>query len=336
MYEALLVVSFVVISPLMLARAAPVQLTRGALAVVRRLAGLQKRSVRVAGFNIVYLEGGAGEPLLLLHGVGADKDNFNLVAQKLRQHYRVIVPDLPGFGDSDKPHEARYGLAEQVARLAAFATAIGAERFHLGGNSMGGMVAGAIAVAHPERVLSLWLLTPAGVKSAKPSELMRKIDAGEHLPIFARNAAEMRALLAFSCHRAPYVPGFIIEALSRRQRKHYALNQKVVAQLLEGPSLDELIPPGFTLPTLIVWGERDRALDCSGADILHRLLINSRVSLLPNVGHVPMIEAPARVVADYVQFLRQSSIVAAPPRASTKVANIVVSDDDCPAHHPST
>lgn len=305
MVSVLLISGLLVISFLW-TRLAPAQATNLLLAAGRWAIGMRRHEVRVAGFNIVYLEGGQGEPLLLLHGIGADKDNFNLVARALRKRYRVIVPDIPGFGESDKPADAGYGVQQQVARIAAFATAVGAARFHVGGNSMGGMIAGALAVAEPQRVLSLWLLAPAGVKSAKPSELIQKIEAGEPLPIFARNADEMRALLAFACHRAPWLPGFVIEAAARLQRDNYALNQTIVAELFAGPGLDELMGDGPATPTLIVWGDHDRALHYSGATILHALLPNSSVQLMTDIGHVPMIEAPRRVVRDYLEFQRSA------------------------------
>lgn len=283
----------------------PVQATRVALAVARRLTGLVRRQIVIDDLNVVYLEGGRGETMLLLHGAGADKENFLHVARRLRRRYRVLIPDLPGFGESDKPDDISYRASDQSRRLVAFANALGAERFHLGGNSMGGLIAGVLASEYPDKVLSLWLLAPAGVKAARPSELMRKLAAGEKLPIFARNTAEMRAVIAFATHRAPWMPAFFIDAMAIRQRDHYALNLRIVDELTEGPWLDELPLSRVTMPTLIVWGERDRALDRSGAAVLSALLPDARVVLMPDTGHVPMIEAPAAAVRDYLRFLHE-------------------------------
>ena len=72
-----------------------------------------------------YLEGGQGEPLVLIHGFSADKDNFTRVARFLTPHYRVICPDLPGFGDATRDPSARHGIADQVTRLKAFLGALG-------------------------------------------------------------------------------------------------------------------------------------------------------------------------------------------------------------------
>ena len=132
----------------------------------RTRCGLEAKRVQAAGFDIAYLEGGAGEPLVLVHGFGADKDNFARVAAYLIPHYRVLVPDLPGFGESSRSEGVSYAAAPQAERLRAFVRAVGVERVHLGGNSMGGFVVTQYAIDHPTEVASLWLLGPAGTRAA--------------------------------------------------------------------------------------------------------------------------------------------------------------------------
>src|SRR5256885_1209839 len=100
----------------------------------RRAAGLRTRSVDIPGFRIVFAEGGRGEPLVLLHGIGGDKDNWTYVSLFLRRRYRLIVPDLPGFGESSKLPGAGYGIEQQGERLHSFLQRIGIARAHFGGN----------------------------------------------------------------------------------------------------------------------------------------------------------------------------------------------------------
>ena len=277
--------------------------TNAALALTRRLLGVQRRSIVVDGLRIVYLEIGCGEPLLLLHGLGADKDNFLITAWMLRRRFRVIVPDLPGFGESDKPPDASYRVPVQIERLRAFARALGITRFHVGGNSMGGLIAGAYAVTHPQDTLSLWLLAPAGVKAAKPSVLMAAIaNRAQQLPIFARDVREMRQLIAFATGKPLPMPYCVLATMAAQQQRNATLHRRIVDEMVEGPWLDELMASRPATPTLIVWGDQDRALDVSGAAVLHALLPNSTLIILPGVGHIPMIEVPHRAGRAYLAF----------------------------------
>lgn len=281
----------------------PESAARMTVRLARWLLGLKTHTVMADGVRITYFEGGRGRPLILVHGMGADKDNFLQIAAMLAKHFRVIVPDLPGFGDSDKPADRVYGIEQQVVALRAFTAALGIEQFDLGGNSMGGFVAGAYGAAHPEQVCSLWLLAPAGVKSAEASELIVALAADGPVPILGRTPAELLKVLAFVTHRAPKVPGYMVRALAMQQDRQYEFNRAVIRQLLADSPLDERFAAAPVLiPTLIVWGDKDRALHYSGADILHRLLPHSQVCVLSDVGHVPQIEAPRRIVRDYLAF----------------------------------
>lgn len=279
---------------------------RTVLRLTRRMLGLREASVQVLGLQIRYLHAGKGEPLVLLHGMGADKDNFLKVAAALSKHYRVIVPDLPGFGESDKPDQTeRYSIESQVAFLHAFASQLELGPFDLGGNSMGGFIAGAYAAAHPAQVVSLWLLAPAGVKSAKPTELMRNIVSGGPLPILGRTTEDLRRIIRFVTCKPPYLPDFMIRAMAFEQDRQYELNHRIVQLLWLGPGLDDLLAAAaLKTPTLIVWGLEDRALDYSGAEILHRLLPGSQLRLLADVGHLPQIEVPGLLVKQYLEFRR--------------------------------
>jgi hypothetical protein len=120
----------------------PEKATRSFFNQQRHSAGLVRKEVELpGGLRCVYLEGGRGEPLMLIHGFGADKDTFVRVARHLTPHYHLIVPDVPGFGESAHPPAADYAPPAQVERLRALAKALGVGRLHLGGNSMGGQIA---------------------------------------------------------------------------------------------------------------------------------------------------------------------------------------------------
>lgn len=276
---------------------------RTLIGAARLAVGVSRKEVKVEGFRLVYLEGGQGAPLILLHGLGADKDNFLLVARSLGKRFRLIVLDLPGFGESDKPPDQSYAISEQVRRLHAFSRALGIERFHLGGNSMGGFIAAAYAAEHPEDVETLWLLAPAGVRAAKPSELLQAVVEDKEAQILAKTPKELRAAVSFVMHRPVYVPRFLAIYQAEQSSRNHALHRKIIRQVLKGAWLDELLDQRVRVPTLILWGARDRAVHVSGAEVLRGLLRNSRVVVLENVGHMPMLEAPRRSVDAYTRFL---------------------------------
>src|SRR5438105_10937250 len=119
-----LVLAIAVGAPLLLYFAFPDTLVSLLLASARRRAGLHRAEAEIPGFHIVYLDGGHGEPLLLLHGLGAEKDAWTDTARHLTATYRVIAPDLPGFGESSKPDAAVYGIEAQVLHVAAFVRAL--------------------------------------------------------------------------------------------------------------------------------------------------------------------------------------------------------------------
>ncbi len=274
------------------------------LGIGRAAAGLRTGVAEISGFQVSYLDGGKGEPLVLLHGIGGDKDNWAFVAPMLARHYRVIALDIPGFGESSRPSDAAYGVDPQAERLRAFLRSLGVERAHFAGNSMGGLIASHYAVRHPEEVLSLWLLSPAYVASAAPSEGFERIDRGEKNPLFARTEAELDDVLRFVMHKRPFLPHPLRRRVATRQVEHYATNLRIFDQLRAEIVPLETLVAGLAIPTLIVWGDHDRVFHPSSAAILGGVLPHSRVVVMPGIGHVPMVEAPFRVARDYLAFRR--------------------------------
>lgn len=272
----------------------------------RRRAGLAEAVVEVANHRIVYLAGGAGDHLLLLHGFGADKDNWVRVARYLTPHFHVIAPDLPGFGESTRDPKARYAIDDQVQRLHAFVEALGLGTFHLGGNSMGGNIAGIYAARYPSEIKSLWLLAPAGVTTAQTSELATRLAAGEN-PLLVDSVEEFDRLLDFAFVTPPYIPRSVKQYLATQAIAQRAFNEKIFQDLVASPRPLEPALQGFAAPTLIMWGDTDRILHVSGAAILVGLVQNGRLAILEHTGHVPMIEKPQESAQQFLHFRGISS-----------------------------
>jgi pimeloyl-ACP methyl ester carboxylesterase len=280
---------------------APEAALRGFIALERQRAGLVRKQIELpGGLQLVYLEGGQGEPLMLLHGFGADKDNFTRVARFLTPHYRVIVPDQVGFGESAHPAEADYAPAVQAARARALAQALGLAGLHLGGSSMGGQIALTYAAQHPAEVKSLWLLDTAGVQSAPASELRKILEAGGPNPLMARTEDEFAQVFAFAMQDPPFIPRPLLDVMARERIRHFALEQRIFSQLA-ADSVEARIA-GLAVPALIVWGGQDRALHVGSAQVLQALMPRSQVIIMPAVGHLPMIERPRQSADDYLRF----------------------------------
>jgi len=267
-----------------------------------RGAGLEQHGIDAAGLHIEYLSGGRGDAIVLLHGFSADKSNWVRVAKYLTPHLRVIAPDLPGFGDSTRDPNARYAISDQVERVHAFAQALRLDSFHLGGNSMGGTIAGAYAARYPHEVKTLWLLAPGGVRSAEPSELQELMARGEN-PLFIRDADGFERLLDFVFVERPYIPRPIARYLAEQGVRNRPFNEKISADLNGDPLALEATVKGLSVPALIVWGARDRLVHVSGARILGSVMPDAKVVVMPNVGHIPMVERPAETAAELLRFL---------------------------------
>ncbi|NGY06233.1 alpha/beta fold hydrolase [Solimonas terrae] len=280
----------------------PAPMSKGALAVQHWLGGVERKTLQIPGFQIAYLDGGQGEPLVMVHGIGADKDNWAQIAPFLRGSGRLIAPDLPGFGESSKPMDADYSIGAQAERLGQFLDALKLPRAHLAGNSMGGAIVLEFAHLHPERVQSLWLLDPAGVGSAKESEMFRAYRESGQFLLFARTPDDFAHVMSLVMSRQPPVPYSVKHELALAAAGNYELHTRIFRDLTaETPHLEQEVA-GLATPTLIVWGLQDRVLDPSGAEILHQALPNSQLVMMPGVGHLPMLEAPHQAAADYRKF----------------------------------
>ena len=275
-----------------------------AYAMERSRAGLERKEIALPdGSRIAYLEGGTGAPLVLVHGFGADKDNFTRVARYLTPHYRVIVPDLVGFGESSHRTDVDYRYAAQAERVRAFVQALGLARIDLGGNSMGGGIAMSYAAQHPQEVASLWLIDCAGIAAAPPSELAKIIASNGTNPLMITRESDFPAFLKFVMSDPPYIPGSVMDVLARERIANQALEAQVFRQIATD-SVDGAVK-GLATPALITWGAEDRALSVGTVPVLKTLLPNAQAVVMPRVGHAPMIERPQQSAEDYVRFREQ-------------------------------
>ncbi|MCU9950209.1 alpha/beta fold hydrolase [Pseudomonas sp. PDM13] len=282
----------------------PAALMATARFVECQLAGFSAHSTTVGDLDIAYYEGGpaSGETLVMVHGFGANKDNWLRMARHFTDRYRVIALDLPGFGDSSRP-AGSYDVGTQAERLASFIATLGAGKVHLVGNSMGGHIVALYAARYPQQVRSLALFDNAGVTAPHKSELYERLERGDANPLIVASVADYDQLMDFVFVEKPPMPGSLKRYLAEQSmanREHY---QQVFQHLVQRyvPLEPEL--PKITAPTLLLWGDRDRVLDVSSIEVMKPLLGKSSVVVMKDCGHVPMIERPAETAAHYQAFL---------------------------------
>lgn len=268
----------------------------------RRRAGLSRRRIHRRGIDWHYLEGGHGEPLVLLHGFNADGDHFCRVARHLRAHFRVLAPDLPGFGDTHMADNPSFRIEDLAERVLDWLDSINVHEVYLGGNSMGGYLAVAMARQAPGRVRALWLLAPGGLHSARLSPVLEEVSEDRHNPLVVRNVGDFRRLLDYCFVRPPWIPSPLLRFLARRAQRHAVRAQRIFdAMRYDSRPLEDLASD-LPVPALIVWGQADQVLHPSGAALLEKLMPLSRSLTLPGVGHLPMLEAPRTSAEAWLSF----------------------------------
>lgn len=266
-------------------------------------AGLEERVVQVNDHKITYLEGGEGDPVVLVHGFGGDKGNWVYLAWYLTGDYHVIIPDLPGFGDSTRLWTASYDYPDQVERLHAFLSQMKLTQVNLVGNSMGGEICGLYTVKYPKEVKSLTLIDSAGVNPPKQSELNKLLAEGQN-PLIAGNEAEYDRLMDFMFVKSPYIPGPVKENMVAEAIAHKPLNEKTFKVLTKHIHTLEAGLDKIEAPVLIIWGNQDQVFDVSSVFVYKEALKNKpSITIIKNAGHLPMTENPKETAEAFKIFM---------------------------------
>ncbi|MGI9236235.1 MAG: alpha/beta fold hydrolase [Woeseiaceae bacterium] len=306
MKKIVLFLLFAVVGIVGLAAAFPEDATRAAFAVERYRSGLTHEALVVDGETWHFLEGGPEDAsvLLLLHGFGGDKDNWTRFAAALTDHYRVVAPDLPGFGESARHADWDYSLTAQRERLNGFVKALNLDRIHIGGNSMGGHLAALYTHRYTDQILSLALFNNGGIDAPEPSEVWSAVMRGEN-PLIIGAPEDFDRLLSLAAFKQPFVPWPAKGVLAQRAFEQAPFNDYIFVALKDDRYVGlEPLLPDIRQPVLIIWGEHDRVLDVSAIDVMKPLMPQAKVVIMPDTGHIPMIERPSETALHYLQFLK--------------------------------
>lgn len=306
----LLAVGAIGVALLLFSMVAPSAANNVIIAVLRRVAGFRVGSIADGGNQWRYLERGQpdGEVVLLIHGFGADKDTWLGYGRLFDRSYRVVCPDLPGFGDATDWQVSDYAPREQAQRVLAFMERLNLSRAHLAGSSMGGYIAVWMALLAPERFDSLTLMNAAGVTGETPSKMQPMVEAGGS-PLVAQTPDELNEILSMLSTKPMPLPGFVKRHLLSRYTSHGDLWRKVFDQLVHAQQTDRLVDrlAEIDVKTLVVWGMNDEILDVSCADTFHASIQGSRILKLDSVGHIPMFESPHATLAAQLDLIRETT-----------------------------
>jgi pimeloyl-ACP methyl ester carboxylesterase len=264
-------------------------------------AGLERKSIVLGDHEVVYLDGGSGPTVVLLHGFGANKDMWNAVAARLTPGYRVIVPDLPGFGESTKLESANYDLKTQARRLHEFLGRLGIEKTHVAGNSMGGMISVVYAAIYPGGVNSLMIGGSPGVTSNAQRDFEQQVSSGDS-PLLVRDEDDFDRLMELVFSSPPSIPGPLKREMVARAVQSEKFNAKISADLRSDWSLDQYLEE-ISVPTLIVWGADDRLVNASMAAAFSAGITSSKAVIFDHCGHGLPRECPDVLAERYLAFL---------------------------------
>jgi pimeloyl-ACP methyl ester carboxylesterase len=287
---------------------APQRLLRGAIAWQTWRDGLHRESVQVGDTRWVYVEGGkqGGPPLVLVHGFGGSYADWLLAVKYLTGNFRVIIPDLPGWGASTRLPNADYGYAAQADRLHGFVDALRLGEIAIAGHSMGGAIAGLYAAKYPKDVAALVLVDSSGVPF-KENGFVRELKAGRS-PFDIDDRAEFRHLESLLFANPPWVPPRIQDVFVDMSKNERAFDDKVLRELAAPDARNALQPklPDITAPALAIWCMQDQVIDVSALDAIRAGLThapNIGVTELTGCGHMSIMEKPREVAQSITRFV---------------------------------
>ncbi|MUV13439.1 alpha/beta fold hydrolase [Noviluteimonas gilva] len=292
---------------------APDALIRMEFARQRHDATLSRETREVAGHRWVYAYREAKTPdaptIVMVHGFVGGKENFYPLARALAGKYRLVIPDLPGWGESQRVPNENYGFLAQSERLAAFIRNVSpGEPVVLVGHSMGGGIAALVAAGHPELVSRVALIDAAGVRF-DDNVFGADVIAGRN-PYAVNDRASLDRFLATVFHvedAKPWLPWPADKAYIARRTRDAAFEQQVLGAIGRGP---ERFLPGneaarIQQPTLLLWCRQDTVIDPSALALYAARIPQAKGVLLDDCGHMSIMERPEDVAIAIDQLIER-------------------------------
>ena len=263
--------------------------------------GVKSRYVSVNGVRLHYLEaaakgGGVGTPVVLVHGLGARGEDWGKIITGLAAAgFHVYVPDLPGYGRSEKP-DVGYTMAYEQAAVRGYMQAMRLAHADVIGWSMGGWVAMRLAAEHPEMVDRLVLYDSAGVYF--PLEYETSI-------FTPTDAAGFNTLLARLTPKKVKIPGFLARDFVRRGAKSAWVLQRTLAAMKTGKDLMEFRLAEIKAPTAVLWGAQDELIPPAAGEKIAAGIAGAVFLPIEGCGHLMPVECVSQVLPATIEFLRK-------------------------------
>ncbi len=233
------------------------------------------------GLNINYIVIGGGRPLLILHGWGSRSNNWQRIGEMLAEKgIKVIIPDLPGFGQSDKPPRA-WNLDDYCDFIEEFVKVLNLENFSLLAHSFGGALAVKCSLKIPEKIDKLFLVSAA---------------------CFRRKSLKVKLLKFISKFfkiKTPFLKKFFY------RKSDYLSTEGVMRDTYLKIIAEDLsdILSQIQMPTIIIWGEKDNITPIKQAYLIKSKIKDSKLEILPSTGHNLNLNAQQRLVEIVKQYI---------------------------------
>lgn len=256
-------------------------------------ATLSKQSRHIGDSTWSWYEGGSGPTLVLVHGFASSKDTWLSMGQRLSARFHVVIPDLPGWGESSRVPGASYNIVQQSDRLGSFVEDLNLRDVTVVGHSMGGAISGVFAAEHPQRVAGLVLISPQGV-SFTENDFMRLLSSGAN-PFVYKDRAGVENMARWVYLNPPVFTDKKIEQLVAENTVNSAFIDLTLKEILPASqmfALDSRLAK-LSIPVLGIGCETDKIIDRSAFTFLSRGLVNApskEMVMLEGCNHLPMQE----------------------------------------------
>ena len=249
--------------------------------------------IKIKDLKVHYQVSGAGENLVLVHGWGCNISHYARLQKHLAKKFCVYAIDLPGFGLRSEPEEV-WNAAIYADFVANFIRTMKIENPVLVGHSLGGKISANLAARHLVPVNKLVLISSAGIKPARSLKTRLRIYAYKTCKMIAR-------LPLLKIFLEPKLDAYRMKAGSTDYRNSSGIMRAILVRIVNEDIRKVL--PQIEAPTLLIWGEKDTSAPLAGGKLMHELIYNSELRIIPGCGHFPHLDNHAFVANIMDKFL---------------------------------